>query len=131
MKQAADWPGWFRNWLLKHPVKHPPALLGRNYTEEVLARITEPRLRPALGWGLGWLARPRFSLALGTVMACVLGVMAVIHSSDRAEADLAEALALIEEMEPSDLLSLEEDSPSDEALLEDLRLLDRFGESSA
>lgn len=128
MKRMGDWLTWFQDWLAKHPLRQPPEFLGRDYTEEVLIRIKETRPSP---WPVfRWFPQARFSFALGTVMACALGVLVLLNSSDREEADLNETLELLEQVEPDGLLSLEEYSISDEDLLEELQLLDQTEPSS-
>jgi len=124
-----NWLTWFRDWLARHPLRQPPEFLGRNYTTEVLIRIKQSRPSPSSAFR--WFSLPRFSFALGTVMACVLGVLVLLNSSDRSDTDVNETLELLEQVEPSGLLSLGEDSISDEDLLEDLQTLDETGLPSA
>lgn len=119
---------WFQDWLARHPLRQPPEFLGRNYTEEVLIRIRQSRPSPSPAFRR--VSLPRFSFALGTVMACALGVLVLLNSSDRSDSDVDETLEFLEQAEPNSLLSLGEDSVSDEDLLEELQTLDETGLSS-
>lgn len=118
-----NWPTWFQAWLARHPLRQPPEFLGRDYTEQVLIRIkeTRPSPLPAFRW---WLPRPRFSFALGTAVACALGVLVLLNSSDRSDTDVNETLDILEQVEPNDLLSFGEDPVSDDDLLKELQTPD-------
>ncbi len=109
---------WFQDWLARHPLKQPPEFLGRNYTEEVLIRIRQSRPSPAPAFRR--VSLPRFSFALGTVMACALGVLVLLNSSDRPDSEVNEALEFLDEADPDSVLSLAESPVSDEDLIEAL-----------
>lgn len=71
---ASNWLAWLRAWLFQHPVKEPPAALGRGYTEEVMRRV---RATHTPSPAFQWIPRPRLAFALATAAACLLIVSVV------------------------------------------------------
>lgn len=67
-----DWMTWFRGWLARHPLKHPPMEDAQAYTEEVMTQIrVVSHPHPVRSWRL---VIPRLAWAAG---ALAMGVVIV------------------------------------------------------
>ena len=147
-----DWDTWLRQWMVKHPLKEPPASGTQEYTQEVMRRIRameapapmfqwvpRPRSRPVLAWAtvavfalLIAIVVPRSSVRLAdrqpeeTSPQNMMVAESLPASDD--EAWIAQTLEVLEEVEAEDIDAW--DSPqhrvTDDELLEELRLLEEL-----
>ena len=74
--KRADFLTWLKDWLTRHPLATPPEPLQASYIEEVMRRI---RTASAPSPVFRWFPQPHSAFALGTAVACLLVVVAVVN----------------------------------------------------
>lgn len=148
-----DFATWLRRWLLRHPLKEPPAAPRATYTAEVMRQVSAlhvPSLTPAPRW-LAWPRLALVPLAAGAVVLILVGRSHLPGGSPAgqitADAEVLTALGqpllpepgsaggleeLAQELELADALVLAEAPPTDEEwVAETLHLLEELDEEPA